>query len=434
MANGIIGALGSPLIGGIRQGVSENVQTFLAETQRLKAEQQAAAGRRQQAEATQKKQDLDRLKFLQSAAKTAVVDLKLSPDSARPTVQAYLDALKEDFPNLNVSADDTEKVTALLGVTGSVIDPKKTDVTEEVGANLIESIGGIQPEPPQLQAVDTSLRFQEEVAREREEEAIGKAGLTEEQAAKFRLTGKLPSEAGVDGRQVQSSKIFDDGTVELVYTNGDTEVKSPEEAAKEMIKSSQVFGAKIQGLRQGERGAASEAIKQSAAAFKKLVPIKKNIKNLNEGIRLIDEGAQTGVIAKRFPSIKTASLELENLQGRLGLDVIADVTFGALSESELAFAKDTALPIGLEGEPLKAWLTRKRDAQIILAETLEEAALFLGEPGNSVPDYIRFKRGQAQTQVTQQLPQGITEEDIIETMRANNMTRQQVMERLQGGR
>jgi hypothetical protein len=141
-----------------------------------------------------------------------------------------------------------------------------------------------------------------------------------------------------------------------------------------------------------------------------------------------------------LPSIKTASIALDNLQGRLGLDIIADVTFGALSESELAFAKDTALPIGLEGEPLKDWLARKRDSQKVLAETLEEAALFLGEPGNSVPDYIRMKRAQqpapaapAAAQPTEQaLPQGVTEDDIAETMKIHGVTRQQVLDRLRG--
>jgi hypothetical protein len=240
---------------------------------------------------------------------------------------------------------------------------------------------------------------------------------------------------------VQSSKILDDGTVQFLRRSGEVEVKTPEAATKDLIKEAQRFGAELQGLRSGERKAAEESIKQSIDAFKKLAPIKKNIKNLNEGIRLIDEGAQTGVIAKRFPSIKSASVQLDNLQGRLGLDIIADVTFGALSESELAFAKDTALPIGLEGEPLKEWLTRKRDSQKVLAESLEEAALFLGDPGNNVPDYIRLKRAQ-QTQPTAQptqqqpateaLPQGVTEDDITTTMRIHNMTRQQVLSRLRG--
>lgn len=202
--------------------------------------------------------------------------------------------------------------------------------------------------------------------------------------------------AGAPGADpVQSSRILDDGTVQLVRKSGAVEVKSPEESTKELVKQAQRFGAELQGLRKGEREAAGEAIKQSVKAFERLAPIKKNIQNLTEGIRLIsEEGAESGVIAKHFPSMKSASIQLDNLQGRLGLDIIADVTFGALSESELAFAKDTALPIGLEGPALIDWLTRKRDAQRILAQSLTDAALFLGEPGNSIPDYIRMKQAQ----------------------------------------
>ena len=254
-----------------------------------------------------------------------------------------------------------------------------------------------------------------------------------EQAAAKERGAAIP---GID--PVQASRILDDGTVQLVRKSGAVEIKSPEAASKELVKQARKFGAKLQGLRAGEREAEKGAIKQSIEAFKKLAPVKKNIKNLTEGIRLISEGAETGVIAKHFPSMKAASIELDNLQGKLGLDIISDVTFGALSESELAFAKDTALPLGLEGEPLTTWLTRKIKAQKVVAESLEEAALFLGEPGNRIPDYIRMKRAQQEqasvTQPTAQaLPAGVTEEDITETMRIHGVTRQQVLDRI-GGR
>lgn len=276
------------------------------------------------------------------------------------------------------------------------------------------------------------LKDLDPVKRKAALETLEAAALTALQREQLEARERGRGAPGAD--PVQSSRILDDGTVQLVRKSGAVEVKTPEAATKDLVKEAQRFGAELQGLRAGERKAADEAIKQSVEAFKKLAPIKKNIKNLTEGIRLIDEGAQTGVIAKRFPSIKTASQELENLQGRLGLDIIADVTFGALSESELAFAKDTALPIGLEGEPLKQWLARKRDSQKALAESLEEAALFLGEPGNNVPDYIRMKRAQQpQTaQPTEALPQGVTEEDIAETMRIHGVTRQQVLDRIRG--
>ena len=65
--------------------------------------------------------------------------------------------------------------------------------------------------------------------------------------------------------------------------------------------------------------------------------------------------------------------------------------------------------------------------------------MFLGTPGNTVPDYIRMKRAQLAAQPTPAatpvttLPQGVTEEDITETMRIHGVTRQQVLDRI-GGR
>ena len=335
---------------------------------------------------------------------------------------------KEDaaaFADDVLQAQDEESIQFLIDERIRRIQTRNGDATETIRLKDL---------PPNLRSSALrSLKTSALTTLQRE-----KIAFTREQAeAKERAA----AEPGLD--PVQSSRILDDGTVQLVRKSGAIEVKSPDDATKELVKQARKFGAELQGLRKGERAAAGAAIKQSIEAFKKLAPIKKNIKNLNEGIRLIDEGAETGVIAKRFPSIRRASVELDNLQGRLGLDVVANVTFGALSEAELIFAKDTALPMGLEGEPLKAWLARKRDAQKGLAESLEEAALFLGEPGNNVPDYIRFKReqqeaqaGQEQEKIAQEqalpLPAGITEADMTETMRVHGMTRKQVLDRLAG--
>ena len=139
--------------------------------------------------------------------------------------------------------------------------------------------------------------------------------------------------------------------------------------------------------------AATQAIKTSKEAFDQIRPIKTAIANVDEAIRLIDEGAQTGVIASRLPSVQEASIALDNLQGRLGLDVIGNTTFGALSEAELRFALDTALPKNLEGPALKRWLKEKQESQKKLANYLEDAATFLGKPGNTIADFIQKQRG-----------------------------------------
>jgi len=137
---------------------------------------------------------------------------------------------------------------------------------------------------------------------------------------------------------------------------------------------------------------------------------------MNEAISLIDQGAETGVIASRLPSVKEASVKLDNLQQQMGLDVIANTTFGALSGPELRFALDSALPKNLEGAELKQWLADKRDAQEKLASYLSETAEYLGRPGNTVAGWLELQRNKRQesaqpaTQqpVAQQQPQGVT--------------------------
>jgi hypothetical protein len=135
---------------------------------------------------------------------------------------------------------------------------------------------------------------------------------------------------------------------------------------------------------------AKQAIEASTKAFEQLPQIKKSIGNIDSAINAINSGANTGKIAQYLPSITEASLNLDNIAGQMGLDVISSVTFGALSESELKFAVDTALPRGLEGPALKDWLGRKKTSQQKLARELQKMAIFLGKggKGRTVADYL----------------------------------------------
>ena len=151
-----------------------------------------------------------------------------------------------------------------------------------------------------------------------------------------------------------------------------------------------------QATKKATEAAAVDAISQSKEAFERIAPIKQGIANYSEVERLIDEGAETGVIASRLPSMKQASIELDNLQGKLGLDVIGNTTFGALSESELKFALDTALPKNLEGPALKEWVQRKKSAQEKLLAYTEQAATYLGTPGNTIAGWVETQKQQNQ--------------------------------------
>lgn len=144
-------------------------------------------------------------------------------------------------------------------------------------------------------------------------------------------------------------------------------------------------------VRAGEE-AGKSAIEQSNEAIKQLGSVKRSITNIDDAIKAIDAGANTGAIASRLPSVRAASIELDNIRGRMGLDVVGATTFGALSEAELQFALDTALPTGMDQAQLRQWLERKKQAQQKLAAELEGAAIFLGQPGNTPADYLQLLR------------------------------------------
>jgi hypothetical protein len=115
-----------------------------------------------------------------------------------------------------------------------------------------------------------------------------------------------------------------------------------------------------------------------------------NIGTLDRAIELVEEeGANTGVIARTLPSWNASTVELNNLQGQLTIDVIGAVTFGALSEGELALAMDIALPTGLDEKELADWLRRKKTAQQKLANYHSKKARFFSD-GFSIGQWEEF--------------------------------------------
>jgi len=159
---------------------------------------------------------------------------------------------------------------------------------------------------------------------------------------------------------------------------------------------------------------AKSASKASSDAFTGLKTVRSTILNIGDAIRALDKGADTGPIVSKLPSFREASIELDNIRQRMGLDVVGSTTFGALSESELAFALDTALPDNLQPQALKAWLQRKKKAQTKLAKGLRDAASFLGKPGNTIADFIEKQELKA---VSGDADSGLTPEEAEELRR-----------------
>jgi len=205
------------------------------------------------------------------------------------------------------------------------------------------------------------------------------------------------SDARNAGVKVQSSSILPDGTVILVTTDGQSIVRDPEgnnltgQSRRDAIFAAKNFGIDEQGQRSGARRGAEIGQKKSEEAFESLDKVNANIKNMNEAIAAIDGGASTGVISSKLPNVKQASIELNNIKNRLGLDVIGATTFGALSSSEREFALETAMPTNLQPKDLRAWLVRKRDAQAKMSGYLSEQAKYLSKPGRTVGDWLDYQ-------------------------------------------
>jgi len=200
------------------------------------------------------------------------------------------------------------------------------------------------------------------------------------------LAGQQPG--APDKPKVQKAELHAGGGATIVLTDGTMKTLRPEEVDAQFIKDAEMRGAELQGLRAGERASATAAQKTSTESFEKAFKIRQNIGTFQQVIEEVKAGAGTGPLKARLPSLRAASVRLDNLQKRLGLDLIQATTFGALSESELKFALDTVLPNQLDGPELVKWTEDKIAAQTKLAEELEDLAIYTGTKGAKLSTWL----------------------------------------------
>lgn len=210
----------------------------------------------------------------------------------------------------------------------------------------------------------------------------------------------LRRRGGEGATRVQSSDILEDGTVIAVHSNGKTSVIDAQgneltgQARADAVQRARSYGTDIQGNRAGARAGAVNAQEIAAKGFESLNNVRANLRNLDDVIKAIDAGASSGVIENQIPIWTASTIQLRNLQSRLGLDVVGAVTFGALSEGELRLALDVALPTNLSSRDLKKWVVDKKAAQQKLATYLEAQVRYLSQPGNTVGGWLESQTEQ----------------------------------------
>lgn len=256
-------------------------------------------------------------------------------------------------------------------------------------------------------------------------------------------TALLKQATGVGGdKQFAASavsKLLEGGGTRKILPDGNEEIRNRfnqivtgQDAVDVLERSAKIIADKEEAT-QDLRVETERSLKQvrnaentSNKAFDAIDKLRQNISNLEQVVPLIGEGANTGPISRLFPSVKAATIKLEQLQKRLSLDVVGSVTFGALSKGELDLAQAVAIPLGLEGDPLIQWVNDTISAKRKLMNYLEDQAIFLSNGGTQT-EWLQKLRAELEGLLVRA---SATEEDIVETMALEKMTRSQVLDEL----
>jgi DNA-binding XRE family transcriptional regulator len=376
-------------LGGFGAGIQGNLPQFQA-AQSQRRELEAAETERQRVAQLARQEQIG--KFTAGAAQQALELIEAGDyDQALQLGESVI----TQFSQLGLDPTDAQRISALLTAAGNGSDEAKSLVISELKTQvrLGESFGFIDPP----EAASPAGKLEEDfsaglITREQADAGIARLG---QAAARGQISGTVQVQ-DADGNLFNSATVFDPNTnttkqvltplgggpdepvglVELVNASGLTPTEQIEHA----------------GLSAATSRATVIAVEQSRDAFQQLAGIESEVATLDDALVLLDEeGVDTGPILNRLPTFRSAAVQLENIQSRLGLNVIQNTTFGSLSEAELRFALDTALPTGLQPAELKAWIIRKQNAQRKLATHIAEASIFLGTPGNTIADWLKFQ-------------------------------------------
>lgn len=209
--------------------------------------------------------------------------------------------------------------------------------------------------------------------------------------------GQGSTSVGPDGTQYMNQIVVDpDGKERLIQmpipgTLANKQGQTPVEASNLDIKTAggvaeAVNAANLIGLPPIAKEKAMEEATASLAttSFEQAQGLRSAIRQLNLGVKSIDEGARTGWLAQKFPTMASATLSLKNVQAKLGLNVIQNTTFGSLSQAELDFALATSLPMDKQPAELRKWILDSMAAKRKYADILDNAGTYLSQPGNSI--------------------------------------------------
>ena len=198
----------------------------------------------------------------------------------------------------------------------------------------------------------------------------------------------------------KKTTFYKNGTTLAMFDTGPVLYKGGKVVAEEDFDTVNDEGLRSGILNTMSESAASEAGKSAiqigTEAFVTMGKLQEEMKVLERAKELVlpEGGANTGWLASKLPSIWAASIELDNIQSKLGLAVVGQNTFGALSKGELDLALATALPKTMNEAELADWIDRKIIAQGKLIRHYSDAASYLTNPLNKggIAAWVDIKR------------------------------------------
>ena len=212
----------------------------------------------------------------------------------------------------------------------------------------------------------------------------------------------------------RKTTLFADGSAQIIDTKGNARLLTKdgsqidqndpryEQTLRDSIASGFVFETKMAEAKEtGKR-----RVEQIDSAESKVNAAERSISVLDRALAALDAGGKTGPFIDLLPTIRESSLLLESIQRELGLNVVSDTTFGALSEGELNLALRTGLDTRLPPDALRQQILDKKAAQEKLIAYFDEAVEFLLENPNATIGRFKFEKRKQRRQANKQSQNG----------------------------
>lgn len=190
--------------------------------------------------------------------------------------------------------------------------------------------------------------------------------------AKF-ISSKDPSSL----QRYESQQVVDSGGVKYLVDRS-TKQRVPLTTAKEVAENETT----IKGAGKTAEEIAKSIVKYKDTIFDNVQSNKKLINQYDRAISQLENGANTGVIYSKLPSIQEQSILVDVIRKEIGMEVLGSGLLGVNpTDRDVNFALETAIPDNLSPQALKNELSRRSKVLSDLNDAQREYYRLIDEEG-----------------------------------------------------